>query len=70
MHIEILADGTLVGERSYSRGDRAEVADGVAHRLVRARAAAVVVGAGPVESADAPAAPESADANPGKRRKA
>jgi hypothetical protein len=61
----------LVGERCYSPGERAEISDEAARRHLAAGSVRLPENESEadVETADAPRAPESADASPGKRRK-
>jgi hypothetical protein len=74
MLIQFTADA-LVGSRAYTAGQRADVSDDVARRHLAAKKAVVPVGPDDedlddvnVETASLPPPPESASAEPGKRR--
>lgn len=56
MRVQILRDGVLVGARSYSRGERADLSDPAGNRLVRLGAA--------IPAVELPAAVEAADLDP------
>ena len=64
--------GVLIGDTVFVEGETAELEDAHAHRLIKSGAATVPIEVDPVpevETADAPPAPESASAEPGRRRK-
>lgn len=70
MRIEILRAGVLIGDRSYNRGETPEVPDAVGYRHVRAGSAVPAPeDVAEVETADAPSAPETAQADPGRPRR-
>ena len=73
MRLEVLAETMLVGSRSYARGDHVDVPDDVHARALVKQGHAAVAGdelePRPVERAEAPRGPESASADPGKRRR-